>query len=95
MALLFRKKDDVPRKSLWQRIKDIALTDVAVIARGGVDQGSLELLEQTLLEADFGVPVTLRLVEEVRAAVQMGWKVDWETLKAAALHHNRRQTKRG
>ena len=72
MALLFRKKDDVPRKSLWQRIKDIALTDVAVIARGGVDQGSLELLEQTLLEADFGVPVTLRLVEEVRAQAQRG-----------------------
>src|SRR6478735_8636725 len=34
------------KKSLWQRIKDIALTDVGVIARGGVKDGSLEQLEQ-------------------------------------------------
>jgi fused signal recognition particle receptor len=72
MALLFRKKDDTPRKSLWQRIKDVALTDVAVLARGGVDQGSLELLEQTLLEADFGVPVTLRLVDAVKHQATRG-----------------------
>src|SRR5690348_9296003 len=72
MALLFRKKDEAPKKSLWQRIKDVALTDVGVIARGGVDKGSLELLEQTLLEADFGVPVTMRLVDEVRAQAQRG-----------------------
>lgn len=72
MALLFRKKDDAPRKSLWQRIKDIALTDVAVIARGGVDQGSLEQLEQMLLESDFGVPVTLRLVDAVKHQATRG-----------------------
>lgn len=72
MALLFRKKDDAPRKSLWQRIKDIALTDVAVIARGGVDEGSLEQLEQMLLEADFGVPVTLRLVDAVKHQATRG-----------------------
>ncbi len=72
MALLFRKKDDAPRKSLWQRIKDIALTDVAVIARGGVDQGSLEQLEQMLLESDFGVPVTMRLVDAVKHQATRG-----------------------
>jgi len=72
MPLLFRRKDEAPRKSLWQRIKDVALTDVAVLARGGVDQGSLELLEQTLLESDFGVPVTLRLVDEVRHQATRG-----------------------
>lgn len=72
MALLFRRKDEAPSKSLWQRIKDVALTDVAVIARGGVDAGSLEMLEQTLLEADFGVPVTMRLVETVRSQAQRG-----------------------
>ncbi|MFN0099777.1 MAG: signal recognition particle-docking protein FtsY [Gemmatimonadaceae bacterium] len=72
MALLFRKKDDAPRKSLWQRIKDIALTDVAVIARGGVDQGSLEQLEQMLLESDFGVPVTMRLVDAVKHQASRG-----------------------
>src|SRR5688572_25564995 len=72
MALLFRRKDEAPRKSLWQRIKDVALTDVAVIAKGGVDTGSLELLEQTLLESDFGVPVTMRLVDAVRHQATRG-----------------------
>lgn len=60
------------KRSLWSRIKDVALTDVAVIARGGVKVGSLEELEQLLLEADFGVPVTLRLVDEVGRAAQRG-----------------------
>lgn len=60
------------RRSLWQRIKEIALTDVAVLARGGVDDGMLERLEQTLLEADLGVPVTMRLVEEVRTRAARG-----------------------
>ena len=72
MARLFRKEGDVPRKSLWQRIKDIALTDVAVIARGGVSQGSLEQLEELLLAADFGVPVTMRLVAEVETLALRG-----------------------
>ena len=72
MARLFRKEGDVPKKSLWQRIKDIALTDVAVIARGGVSQGSLEQLEELLLAADFGVPVTMRLVADVENLAQRG-----------------------
>lgn len=46
--------------------------DVAVLARGGVKEGSLERLEQLLLEADFGVPVTLRLVEDVGRRAQKG-----------------------
>src|SRR5947209_11969406 len=62
---LLRKQGDVPKRSLWERIKDIAMMDVDVLVRGGVSAGSLEQLEQLLLEADFGVPVTLRLVEEV------------------------------
>ena len=69
---LLRKTGDVPARTLWQRIKDVALTDVAVIARGGVSAGSLEQLEQLLLEADFGVPVTLRLVEDVERRAQRG-----------------------
>jgi fused signal recognition particle receptor len=60
------------KRSLWQRIKDVALTDVAVLARGGVDADTLERLEQTLLEADLGVPVTMRLVEEVRSRAAKG-----------------------
>ena len=54
MAFLSRKQSDLPKKSLWQRIKDVALLDVAVLAKGGPDQGSLEALETLLLEADFG-----------------------------------------
>jgi fused signal recognition particle receptor len=60
------------KRGLWSRIKDVALMDVAVIARGGVREGSLEELEQLLLEADFGVPVTLRLVDEVSRAASRG-----------------------
>jgi len=69
---LLRKQSDVPKRSLWERIKDIAKMDVAVLARGGVSAGSLEQLEQLLLEADFGVPVTLRLVEEVERKAKRG-----------------------
>ena len=69
---LLRKSGDVPKRSLWQRIKDVALMDVAVLARGGVSPGSLEQLEQLLLEADFGVPVTLRLVAEVERKAMRG-----------------------
>ena len=69
---LLRKQGDVPKRSLWERIKDIAMMDVAVLARGGVSAGSLEQLEQLLLEADFGVPVTLRLVEEVERKAKRG-----------------------
>lgn len=72
MALLSRRKDEKPKRSLWQRIKDVALADVGVLARGGVDAGSLEALEQLLLEADFGVPVTVRLVDAVRQLAARG-----------------------
>jgi fused signal recognition particle receptor len=44
-----------------------------VLARGGVSPGSLEQLEQLLLEADFGVPVTLRLVAEVERKAMRGF----------------------
>jgi len=69
---LLRKKGDVPKRSLWQRIKDVALMDAGVFIRGGVSTASLESLEQLLLESDFGVPVTLRLVEEVEQRAKRG-----------------------
>jgi len=72
MARLFKRADDLPKRSLWQRIKDIALTDVAVLVRKGAKEGSLEQIEELLLEADFGVPTTLRLVEEVDRQAQRG-----------------------
>jgi len=72
MARILRKSTDVPKRSLWQRIKDVALTDVGVLLRGGVSPGSLERLEELLLEADFGVPTTLRLVEQVERRAERG-----------------------
>jgi len=45
--------------------------DVGFAVRG-VEAGSLERLEQLLLEADFGVPVTLRLVEQVEGLAKRG-----------------------
>jgi fused signal recognition particle receptor len=70
--LISRRAGDAPKRSLWQRIKDVALADVAVLARGGVDANALEQLEQLLLEADLGVPVTVRLVDEVRRRAARG-----------------------
>ena len=83
MAFLSRKEGDVPKRSLWQRIKDVALTDVAVIARGGVDKGSLEQIEEILLQSDFGVPVTLRLVDNISRQAQRGLVKTSDEFKAA------------
>ena len=69
---ILRRAGDVGRRSLWQRIKDVALTDVGVVLKGGVDAGSLERLEEILLEADFGVPTTLRLVADVERLALRG-----------------------
>src|SRR3954470_8670237 len=80
---LLRKTGDVPKRSIWQRIKDIALMDVAVLAKGGVSAGSLEQLEQVLLESDFGVPVTLRMVEEVERRAKRGLVKTQDEFQAA------------
>jgi fused signal recognition particle receptor len=69
---IVRRAGDGPARSLWTRIKDVALTDVAAIARAGAIQGSLEKLEEILLEADFGVPTTMRLVAEIESEAQRG-----------------------
>ena len=83
MAFLSRKEGDVPKRSLWQKIKDVALIDVAVIARGGVDKGSLEQVEEILLQADFGVSVTLRLVDQLSRQAQRGFVKTSDEFKAA------------
>jgi fused signal recognition particle receptor len=72
MARLFRKEGDAPKKSLWQRIKDVANADVGVVLRGGVKDGSLEQLEEVLLQSDFGVATTLRLVDQIGGYAQRG-----------------------
>ena len=69
---IVRRTGDLPARSLWTRIKDVALTDVTAIARSGAIEGSLEKLEQILLEADFGVPTTMRLVAEIESEGRRG-----------------------
>ncbi|HKS06593.1 MAG TPA: signal recognition particle-docking protein FtsY [Gemmatimonadaceae bacterium] len=63
---------DRKKRSLWSRIKDVALLDVGVLARGGPDKNTLEQLEEVLLEADLGVTVTSRLVEGVERLAKRG-----------------------
>ena len=58
-------------RSLWQKIVDVSLTDVSTLVKG-IDEDSIEALEQVLLEADFGVDVTMELVEELERAAQRG-----------------------
>ncbi|MBI4408076.1 MAG: signal recognition particle-docking protein FtsY [Gemmatimonadetes bacterium] len=62
MTRLVRRSEE--KKALWQRIKEVALTDVSVLAQG-LDHAALERLEELLLAHDFGVPATLRLVDRV------------------------------
>jgi fused signal recognition particle receptor len=72
MARIFRRSDEAPKRSLWQRIKDVAMTDVRVVVGGGVKQGSLEDVEEILLQSDFGVPVTLSIVAQLERYAQRG-----------------------
>ena len=69
MARLFKHTEE--RKSLWQKIKDVALMD-ATTAMKGMNQGSLEKLEEVLLASDFGVKATLRLVDHVEELHRRG-----------------------
>jgi fused signal recognition particle receptor len=70
MARLFKTKAE-KKKSLWQRALDLAFTDVRVLA-AGMDNESLESLEERLLRADFGVPATLKLVGQVEERARKG-----------------------
>jgi len=69
---ILRRAGDVPSRTLWTKIKDLALTDVGAIVRAGAIQGSLEQLEEVLLAADFGVPTTMRLVAEIEGQARRG-----------------------
>lgn len=70
---ILRRADDAPRRSLWQRVRDIALFDVGTLVHGSMTAGSLERLEELLLDADFGVPVSVRLVGDVESAAKLGY----------------------
>lgn len=69
---ILRRAGDVPTRTLWTKIKDVALTDVGAVVRSSSIQGSLERLEEVLLEADFGVPTTMRLVAEIEGQAKRG-----------------------
>jgi fused signal recognition particle receptor len=56
---------------LWGRIKRVMLTDVGALVRG-LKAADLEELERTLLEADFGVPATMELVDAMEEGVRSG-----------------------
>jgi fused signal recognition particle receptor len=81
MNRLIKRVGEKP--SLWQRIKSIALTDVGVLVRG-LDQGSLEKIEELLLAADFGVSATLQLVDHVEGLSRQG-KIRTEQEFSASL----------
>ena len=61
-----------PKRGLWRRIVDFALTDVHTFVEGGLDDAALERLEEVLLEADFGVDITLELMEALERAASRG-----------------------
>ncbi|MEA2062334.1 MAG: signal recognition particle-docking protein FtsY [Gemmatimonadota bacterium] len=74
MASFFSKKDlrqQSRSKGLWSRIKDVALMDVAVMVKG-LDTTSIGSVEELLLESDFGVGPTLRIVETMTTEGKKG-----------------------
>ena len=56
---------------LWSRIKQVALTDVRVLARG-MERAELDAFERVLIEADLGVAAAMELVGSVAEAVRRG-----------------------
>ncbi|MDH3423839.1 MAG: signal recognition particle receptor subunit alpha, partial [Gemmatimonadota bacterium] len=84
MSRLFKTRPE-RKKGIWRSLVDLALTDVRVAA-GGLDEASLEALEETLLRADFGVPATMRLIDraerELKRGKARGQAMLVETLKA-------------
>jgi fused signal recognition particle receptor len=68
--------------SLWSRIKRLALTDVGALARG-LNAADLEQIEQVLIEADFGVPATVDLMEFLEGKVRQGALKTDNDLRAA------------
>jgi len=69
---------------LWQRIKRLALTDVRALARG-LNAEDLTQMERLLVEADFGVPATVDLVEYLEAQVRKGKLKNEADLRAALI----------
>ena len=65
------KKKDEDRRGFWRKVVDFAMTDVRVAVHG-LDEASLEELEERLLAADFGVKATMRLLDHVEDLTRRG-----------------------
>ena len=71
---ILRKAGDVPKRSLWQKHQGRrAHGRRRAGSRRRRRRATLEQLEELLLEADFGVPTTLRLVEDVERLATRGF----------------------
>lgn len=79
-----RDRLDVDRtsgRSLWQKVKDLALADVGTLVKG-LDDEALAGVERLLLEADFGVDATMELVDGLERAMSRGRVSTEEELRA-------------
>ncbi len=70
------------KRSVWQRIKRLALTDVGALVRR-LNADDLEEIERVLIEADFGVPATVALTEALEDEVRRGAAKTEADLKAS------------
>lgn len=70
------------KRSVWQRIKRLALTDVGALARR-LNADDLEAIERILIEADFGVAATVELTEALEDEVRRGTAKTENDLKAS------------
>ncbi|MBM4188680.1 MAG: signal recognition particle-docking protein FtsY [Gemmatimonadetes bacterium] len=70
--------------SLWGKLKRLALTDVGALVRG-FKAADLEAMEETLLEADFGVQATTDIINEVEDQVRLGKVKTEDDLKATIV----------
>ena len=77
----FRPATGGRKKSFWQKIVDISLTDVSVLVKG-IDEDAIEQLERVLLEADFGVEATVELVDAMERAARRGTVKTEDDLRA-------------
>ena len=70
------------RPGLWSRLKKLATSDVGALLRK-FNAEDLDRIERLLLEADFGVPATMELVQVLEAGVRAGKLKTEDDLHAA------------
>ena len=80
---LGRLKD---KESLWTRIKRLATTNVGALVRQ-LSASDLEDIERVLIEADFGVPATMDLVQAVEEEIRKGKVKTDADLRSSMISH--------